>query len=155
MTYRLEAWSEGAVCPATGKTVRKSWEEELLWLAPVPILPEPFDLAVTRPVHRDCLVHFEGRSYSVPFRYAGRRVEVRGCSGRVQILAEGRVVQEHPRGTQERLLIDQSCYEGPATNRAIPPPPLGRMGQKLQEILETPVERRPIDLYAALAEVAR
>jgi hypothetical protein len=29
------------------------------------------------------------------------------------------------------------------------------MGRKLQEILELPVEQRPLDLYAALAEVAR
>jgi hypothetical protein len=29
------------------------------------------------------------------------------------------------------------------------------MGRKLQEILEMPVEQRPLDLYAALAEVAR
>ena len=28
------------------------------------------------------------------------------------------------------------------------------MGRKLQELWETPVERRPLDLYAALAEVA-
>jgi hypothetical protein len=29
------------------------------------------------------------------------------------------------------------------------------MARKLQEILEQPVEQRPVDLYAALAEVAR
>jgi hypothetical protein len=29
------------------------------------------------------------------------------------------------------------------------------MGQRLQEILEMPVEKRPLDLYAALAEVTR
>jgi hypothetical protein len=29
------------------------------------------------------------------------------------------------------------------------------MGRKLQEIYELPVELRPLDLYAALAEVAR
>jgi hypothetical protein len=29
------------------------------------------------------------------------------------------------------------------------------MGKKLQEIYELPVEQRPLDLYAALAEVAR
>ena len=35
------------------------------------------------------------------------------------------------------------------------PTPLGRMGRKLQEIWEMPVHVRPLDLYAALAEVAR
>jgi hypothetical protein len=29
------------------------------------------------------------------------------------------------------------------------------MARKLQELAQMPVERRPIDLYAALAEVAR
>ena len=47
-----------------------------------------------------------------------------------------------------------SCYEGKATDRVLPPRPLGRMGRKLQEIYEQPVAQRPIDLYAALAEVA-
>jgi transposase len=152
---RTEAWAEEALCPATGKTVRESWDEELLHLAPVPILPEPFDVVVTRVVHRDCTVRFEGRTYAVPFRFAGERVEVRGCAGRVQILGEGRVVKEYPRGTSERILLAPDCYEGDSTERVIPPPPLGRMGKRLQEILETPVERRPIDLYAALTEVAR
>ena len=36
-----------------------------------------------------------------------------------------------------------------------PPVPLGRMGRRLQQILMQPVEQRPLDLYAALAEVAR
>lgn len=40
-----------AICPATGKTVRASWEEEREHLRPLPILPEPFDISVTRPVH--------------------------------------------------------------------------------------------------------
>jgi len=67
----------------------------------VPVLPEPFDVAVNRPVGRDCLVCFEGRSYTVPFGFAGQVVEVRGCAGTVQILAaEGRVLREYPRGTE-------------------------------------------------------
>ncbi len=36
-----------------------------------------------------------------------------------------------------------------------PPTPLGKMGRKLQEIIQMPVEKRPIDLYSALLEVAR
>jgi hypothetical protein len=53
------------------------------------------------------------------------------------------------------VLIDPSCYEGEPTDRVLTPRPLGKMGQKLQEIYELPVEHRPLDLYAALAEVAR
>jgi hypothetical protein len=109
------------------------------------------------PVHKDCIAHFEGRSYAVPFLYVGREVEIRGCSGRVQILdpQTARVLISYPRHTQERIWIAPACYEGPGTAEVIPPKPLGRMARKLQEIASLPVERRPMDLYAALAEVAR
>jgi len=152
---RIEAWAKRAVCPATGRTVQESWEAELAYLAPLPLLPEPFDVAVTRPVHKDCTVRFEDRSYTVPFALVGQRVEVRGCATTVQILAAGQVVREYPRGTAERLLIDPACYEGEATDRVLPPTPLGKMGRRLQEIWQLPVEHRPLDLYAALAEAAR
>jgi hypothetical protein len=33
--------------------------------------------------------------------------------------------------------------------------PLGRFGRRLQEIASMPPTQRPLDLYAALAEVAR
>jgi transposase len=152
---RLAHWAKRSICPATGHTVYASWEAELEQLASLPLLPEPFDIAVTRPVHKDCMVNFEGRQYAVPFEHVGRAVEVRGCAGKVQILGGGRVLREYPRGTMERVLIDATCYEGKATDRVIPPPPLGRMGQRLQEIMDTPVERRPVSLYQELSEVAR
>jgi transposase len=152
---RIERWARRAICPATGETVYASWQDELERLAPLPRLPEPFDVAVTRPVHKDCLVYFEDRQYGVPFRYVGTMVEVRGCLGQVQILAQGQVVKEWPRRTAQRIWVDESCYAGEATDRVLPPPPLGRMGRRLQELYNTPVEQRPLDLYAALAEVAR
>jgi transposase len=144
------------LCPATGLTVEQSWRAEQSRLQPLPaVLPEPFDLAVTRAVQRDCTVNFENRSYSVPFRLCGLLVEVRGCASVVQVWHAGRVVAEHPRHTQQRLLINASHYDGPGDERVIPPVPLGQMGRKLQEIVEMPVELRPLDLYAALAEVKR
>ena len=152
---RLEAYSKRALCPATGKTIHESWEQEAEHLAPLPILPEPFDVVVTRPVHKDCMVNFENHSYAVPFVHVGQTVEVRGCADKVQILSCGRIVREYPRHTPERLLLDTSCYEGEPTDRVLPPPPLGKMGRKLAEIMAIPVPMRPLDLYAALAEVAR
>jgi len=152
---RLARWSKRAICPVTGLTVEASWERELASLASLPILPEPFDIAVMRGVREDCLVNFEGRQYAVPFERAGERVEVRGCVRTVQILAGGKVIREYPRRTRELLLVDASCYEGKGTDRVQAPRPLGRMGRRLQEILELPVEQRPLDLYAALAEVSR
>jgi hypothetical protein len=114
-----------------------------------------FDVAVTRAVQKDCTVHFEGRAYSVPFRLCGLAVEVRGCAATVQVVHEGRVVAEHPRASREQVVLDPAHYEGPGDERVAPPVPLGRMGRRLQEIVTQPVESRPIDLYAALAEVAR
>ena len=152
---QLARWDERRVCPATGHSVQASWLDEQGLLRPLPLLPEVFDGAVTRPVHTDCTVNFENRTYSVPFRLCGLAVEVRGCAEVVQVIHDGRVVAEHPRASRERLLIDPGHYEGPGDDRVDPPVPLGRMGRRLQEIVLQPVERRPLDLYAALAEVAR
>jgi transposase len=162
----LQAWIDAdraarageRICPATGLPVAVSWEAEKPFLRPLPgLLPEPFDTVKTAPVHKDCTVRFEGRTYIVPFLYAGRTVEVRGCSGSVQILdpQTAAMLISYPRQTRERILIEPACYDGPGTAEVLPPKPLGRMARKLQEIAALPVERRPMDLYAALAEVAR
>lgn len=153
-TY-VERWIERRRSPATGQTVAASLALEREALSPLPILPEPFDVAVSRTVAVDATVGFEQRRYSVPFAWVGRRVEIRGACERVQILAEQRVVAVHPRHTPERILIDPSHYEGESTERIQAPMPLGRMGRKLAAIHALPPEQRPINLYAALAEVAR
>lgn len=152
----LAAWDQQRLCPATGQTVAASWQAEQGRLRPLPTrLPVPFDVAVTRTVQRDCTVHFEGRVYSVPFLCCGRTVEVRGGAEVVQVLSEGQVVAEHPRHSRQRLLLDPAHYDGPGDDRVAPPVPLGKLGRRLQEIIAQPVEQRPVDLYAALAEVAR
>jgi transposase len=144
------------ICPATGLPVQESYEAERAVLTPLPtLLPEPFDRVAQRPVSRDALVQFEGHSYSVPFRFVDEVIEVRGCAATVQVWAEGQVVAEHPRRTRQRILIDPRHYEGTSTPRVWAPAPLGRMGKRMQEIAAMPPERRPIDQYAAYAEVAR
>jgi len=143
------------LCPATGQTVAASWQAEVRQLRPLPHLPEAFDVVATRHVHRDCTVSFEGRVYSVPFALCGQAVEVHGCAEVVQVWHDGHVVAQHPRRSEQRLLLEPAHYEGPGTERVAAPVPLGKMGQRLQEILAQPVEQRPVDLYAALAEVAR
>jgi len=146
---------ERRICPPAGLTVAESLVAEQRHLAPLPILPEPFDLVVRRRVAIDATVCFEGRTYSVPFAHALQEVEVHGCAAGVQIWAEGRVIAEHPRRTVARLLINPAHYEGPSTERLLAPTPLGKMGRRLAEISALLPERRPIHLYAALAEVAR
>jgi transposase len=160
---QLQEWTDVAteksarrrICPATGTSVAEAWQQEKPYLSAVPILPEPFDLVVTRTVGPDCTVAFESRSYSVPFHLMGRRVEVRGCAEVVQVLHGARIVAAHPRHTPERILIDPAHYDGPSTDTVLAPIPLGRMGRRLAEIAAMEPQRRPVDLYAALAEAAR
>lgn len=152
---RMERSAERRTCPATGASVWETWQEEKRYLAPLPILPEPFDVVVHRRVRDDCTLQFEARSYSVPFYLIGRTVEVRGCARVVQVLADGGVVACHPRHTPERVVLDPTHFDGEATADVLPPLPLGRMGRRLQELAAMPPEVRPLDLYAALAEVAR
>jgi hypothetical protein len=160
----LQTWTDDQVvarghhrrCPATGTSVAEAWEAERRLLTPLPDpLPIPFDVAVNRKVRVDGLVSFEGRQYSVPFRLIGETVEVRGTAGAVQFLKSCEIVAEHPRGTNARLLIDQRHYDGPSDDRVIAPPPLGKMGRKVQELIEAPVAHRAIETYHMLAEVAR
>ena len=153
--HRLLRWAARAICPATGESVLASWQREQELLGVPDRLPSPFDVVVYRPVDKDCMVQFESRAYCVPFAHAYQLVEVRGCAQTVEIWAEGSLLIDYPRRTTERVLIDPRCYEGEATDRVIPPPPLGRMGRRLEEILQMPVQSRPLDLYAALMEVAR
>ena len=153
---RLEERTARLRCPATGTSIAEAWERERCLLTPLPeTLPEPFDVVVRRPVGLDCLVSFEGHQYSVPFRFARQEVEVRGLAGRVQILKDCAVIAEHPRGTDARIVRDETHYEGEDTERVRAPMPLGRTGQRLQEIAATKVQHRSVKLYAQLAEVAR
>lgn len=142
-------------CPSTGGSVFEAWQAERRALAPLPILPAPFDNVATRRVGRDGLVAFEGRQYSVPFAFLERQVEVRGGAGCVQVLADQQIIAQHPRHTECRVLLDPTHYDGPSTATVQAPTPLGRMGRRLQELAAMPVQQRPLDLYAALAEVAR
>jgi hypothetical protein len=160
----LQAWTDARLaaraaerrCPATGTSVAEASAQEGVLLTPLPeTAPEPFDVVVTRTVGQDGLVAFEGRQYSVPFQLIGETVEIRGIAGGVQVLKACQIVALHPRGTERRLVIDQRHYDGPNTERIIAPPPLGRMGRRMQELATAPVAHRSIDLYAALAEVAR
>ena len=160
---RTLARARKLINPVTGDSVYDTWQTERDVLQALPeTMPAPFDVQVARKVGRDCLISFEGRQYAAPFTLAGRVVQVRGAPGRVQIIAEGRVVQEYPRGTKARLLVDQSCYEltsvsnsRPAISGAIearvePPAPLGRIGRVIVADKSWEAAKRPLSEYEAL-----
>jgi hypothetical protein len=84
---RLAERAQRLRCPITGTPIAEAWARERRLLTPLPeTLPDPFDVVVRRPVGIDCMVSFEGRRYSVPFRFVGQEVEIRGLAGRVQFL---------------------------------------------------------------------
>lgn len=153
--------------PVTGMSVYDSWLAELEVLQPLPaVMPIPFDVQVTRRVGRDCLVHFEGRQYAAPYPLTGRAVQVRGAPGKVQIFADGQVVQEYPRHTAARLLIDQACYEPAEVSKinpsitalmenVVPPAPLGRAGRVIVNDKSWEAPQRPLSAYEALLRGSR
>lgn len=145
-------------CPVTGKSVHDSWLDERTLLRPLPAtFPEPFDLIKQAKVHKDCTIRFEGRTYSVPYRFSGGQVEVRGCCETVQIVdpQTGQPVKVYPRKTEEKVLIDASCYEpnqrGNETSALPHPLPLGAIGKHLQRIADQGVAVRSIDVYEQIA----
>lgn len=145
-------------CPVTGKSVFETWEQEQDLLRPLPAtLPEPFDLIRSCPVYKDATIRFEGRTYSVPFEHVHGHVEVRGCNGFIQIVncKTGEMLRKYPRGTEQLLFVDPTCYAGEETETVALPRPLGRMSRKLEEIAAMPVQLRSIEIYAQLAEVAK
>lgn len=151
---RTIARARKLINPVTGDSVYDTWlaERDVLQALPEP-LPIPFDVQVSRVVGRDCLVSFEGRQYAAPFTLAGRAVQVRGAPGTVQIFADGRVVQEYPRGTKAMLLIDQACYEPlarDASERVKTPSPLGRIGRVIVADKSWEAAKRPLSDYEAL-----
>lgn len=148
-------------CPITGNSVHETWLEERELLRPLPeTMPAPFDLIKQAKVHKDCTIRFESRTYSVPYRYAHKSVEVRGCNGFIQISdpQSGNILKEYPRKTLKLLHIDQDCYEPNQCESSIDsdtpsPIPLGKIARRLEEIAATGVATRSIDFYAVLTQL--
>jgi transposase len=76
----------------------------------LPLPAEPFEYAgvTSFRVDRKSRVHVRGAWYSVPIRYAGRRLEVRIAAETIEALDGAAVVASHPRGCkgQENLVLD-------------------------------------------------
>jgi hypothetical protein len=57
------------------------------------------------------------------------------------------------RHTRELLLIDAGCYNGESTDRVQRPTPMGALGERLVALGADGVQRRAIDIYAAVADL--
>jgi len=104
----------------------------------------------TVPVHKDCMVHFEGRTYPFRSSMSAARWRSAALSGRVQILdPQTAVVLRFVRPGTPGADLDRSVLlRRPRHGGGGSAKPLGRMARKLQEIASLPVEQRPMDLYA-------
>ena len=153
------------ICPVTGSTVAEALAAERRVLQPLPTMVELFDKVVSRKVGGSawCL---EGWRYSVPFAWVGRSVEVRVTAREVVILGEGAEVARHLRGTEARLLLDGSHYEGESTDWVQRPTPLGRRARQqlalrpgppptAVAVPADPPAGRSLDDYARLVEGRR
>ena len=92
-----------------GMTVGQHFSQEAASLAPLP--PEPFDIAthMQARVDRKSRICVRQAFYSVPCRYADRRVEVRLRGTDLDVVAEGKVVARHLRSIRkstETLVLD-------------------------------------------------
>ena len=89
----------------------------------LPLSPEPFDRPTwaEATVHPDHHIQFRRALYSVPTRYIGHRVDVRGDSGVVRIYSRGELIKVH-----------------------VPQPP----GQRATDYADYPAERAPYALRA-------
>ena len=142
------------ISPATGKSIYETLSYEREALRPCPKkMPEPFDITVVRKVNPNCLIRFENHFYSCPFQYTGDYVEIRGYVGKVNIFKNGECIAVHPRRTERLLVIDQSHYEGKATDKLATPTPLGKVTSLLLDCFDIPVEKRAIRVYEKVAEV--
>jgi len=156
----LQAWTDEKIgeswkrrnSPASGESVEQALSCERVLLGRIDELPEPFDAVVSRKVGKDCMISFEGRSYSVPFSYAWSEVEVRGGPGRVEIWSGGKRIAVHARTGEGRIHLDPSHFEGEPTDTHIPPLPLGQVGRTILERAEADVEVRAADYYQAILE---
>jgi hypothetical protein len=100
----------------------------------LPLAPEPFD----RPTWAQCTVHpdhhiqFRRALYSVPTRYVGQRVDVRGDSRLVRIYCRGELIKTHlpqPPGGRSTDYTDYPAERMPYALRA--PDTCIRQGQAI------------------------
>lgn len=75
-----------------------------------PLPAQPFDLAQWKQakVHPDHYIQFNSKAYSVPHRFVGKTVWVRGTHNMVQIYDQGQLIKQHavPKGFRQTDIND-------------------------------------------------
>jgi transposase len=131
-------------------------------LQPLPALPYDTRRVEFRVVSRDCYVSLDGTLYSVPWRWAGRRVTVKVDETRVRIFHDTTALADHPRARGRGAVVLDSRHVADLPPRRRParpapgPPPTAEAAVLAwaQRAFGVAVERRPLAVYDALAGIA-
>jgi transposase len=130
LNRELERWlvevADTRIHGTTGcRPIERFREERLLDLISVP--PYRLETAINRQVARDSMISFGGNRYSVPWRFAGRSVQVETWGEELRILCEGQIIATHAKlsgsgGCQSDPAHYQGLFRNPAERKAQEPP---------------------------------
>ncbi len=129
----------------------------------LPLPSTPYDPAVWKQasVHRDCHIVFDKAYYSVPHRFVGRRLWVRGGLQGVQVYADYSLVASHPRAKEpgERFtLLDHLPPQkaaGLTQDRAWCREQAAQVGPYTSEVVARLLAERPVDRLPMARRVLR
>lgn len=76
-------------------------------LLPLPARPFDTDVIVALRSTQQCLVHFDGNAYSVPFQSASRSLLLRATASRVAVFDKEKLVAEHLRSYARHRVIEK------------------------------------------------
>lgn len=95
-TRCMALWQELPHPEQRERSIADVWADEQPLLMPV---SRAFDGFVehTKRVSPTCLIHFERNRYSVPAAFANRLISLRVYADRLVLVAEGKVIAQHPR----------------------------------------------------------
>jgi hypothetical protein len=133
----------------TQEQVSARWKIEAAKLQPIDGRPPyPYVEQELRKVARDAYVAWEGNRYSVPWRYAGRQVWVRGRSGQMEVHYGGQCIASHIAASGKHQTITQAEH-----HREIPLGGASGERKTLVHLRQTApvVQIRPLSAYEALA----
>jgi len=127
MQTRALAWCQecaGTRLHGTTRQVPRVVFETVEQTTLLPLAPEPFDRPTwsQATVHPDHHVQFRRALYSVPTRYVGQRVEVRGDSRLVRIYQHGTLIKTHATHAPGQRSTDYADYPAALTPYALRAP---------------------------------
>jgi len=115
LNEQAEAWCNGTSMERPWaddrtKTVAEAFAEEQPRLLALPDNAYVTEEQVQARVGKTPHVRFDGNDYSVPHELARQMVEVRATLERVRVLAEGKVVADHPRSFDRGLTVEDPAH---------------------------------------------